>query len=489
MRKTILLAAMACLAIGMQAQTARRAMLPQSQPSANDPVIMTINGQNVLRSEFEYSYNKNNGEGVIDRKTVEEYIPLFVNYKLKVAAALDEQMDTLSSFVNEFITYRDQQIRPSFISDADVEARAREIYNETRKQVEASGGLFNCAHLFFRVQQNAPVELVNDRRARMDSIYNVLQSGNATFEELVAKYSEDPSNKEKGGELGWAQQGSFFPEFEKVALALKDGELSKPLQSPAGFHIIKMIGHRDMFPYDSVRKDIVQFIEARNLREDIINKKLQTEAEAAGNGTTPEQLVDQRAIDMQEADPELRNLIREYHDGLLFFEISNREVWEKAGSDEKALETYFLSHKKQYTWDEPRFKGMVYHVKDKATEKAVKKSVKKLPFEEWKETLRTTFNSDSVIRIRVELGRFKAGDNKWVDNKAFKKAVTPDKNETYPIENVFGRVLKAPENYLDVRAQVVADYQDYLEQQWVAQLRQRFSVDIKQDVVATVNNH
>ena len=60
----------------------------------NDPVIMRINGQPVLRSEFEYSYNKNNTEGVIDKKTVDEYVELFVNYKLKVAAAMEAKMDS-----------------------------------------------------------------------------------------------------------------------------------------------------------------------------------------------------------------------------------------------------------------------------------------------------------------------------------------------------------------------------------------------------------
>ena len=51
----------------------------------NDPIIMTVNGMPVTRSEFEYSYNKNNSEGVIDKKTVKEYVDLFVNYKLKKA--------------------------------------------------------------------------------------------------------------------------------------------------------------------------------------------------------------------------------------------------------------------------------------------------------------------------------------------------------------------------------------------------------------------
>ena len=92
---------------------------------ASDPVIMTVNGQPVSRSEFEYSYNKNNAEGVIDKKNVEEYLDLFINYKLKVAAALDARLDTMKSFRDEFAMYRDQQVRPTMVTDADVLAEAR----------------------------------------------------------------------------------------------------------------------------------------------------------------------------------------------------------------------------------------------------------------------------------------------------------------------------------------------------------------------------
>ena len=62
----------------------------------DDPVIMVVNGDPVTRSEFEYSFNKNNSEGVIDKKSVEEYVDLFINYKLKVAAALDAKYDATS---------------------------------------------------------------------------------------------------------------------------------------------------------------------------------------------------------------------------------------------------------------------------------------------------------------------------------------------------------------------------------------------------------
>ena len=91
----------------------------------DDPVIMTIDGNPIHRSEFEYSYNKNNTDGVIDKKSIRDYVDLFINYKLKVQAALDAKLDTLSSFKQEFMTYRDQQVRPTMITDADVEAEAQ----------------------------------------------------------------------------------------------------------------------------------------------------------------------------------------------------------------------------------------------------------------------------------------------------------------------------------------------------------------------------
>ena len=96
-----------------------------------DPVVMRINGKDVLRSEFEYKYNKNNTDGVIDKKTVDEYVDLFINYKLKVEAALDARLDTLSSYQKEFREYRDQQIRPLLVSPAAEEQEVRNYYDRT----------------------------------------------------------------------------------------------------------------------------------------------------------------------------------------------------------------------------------------------------------------------------------------------------------------------------------------------------------------------
>lgn len=459
-----------------------------AQTSTSDPVIMKIAGLNVLRSEFEYSFNKNNSEGVIDKKSVEEYVDLFVNYKLKVQAALDEHMDTLTSYNQEFRQYRDQQIKPALVTDADVEAEAHSIYDNEVKRI-GPDGLIQPAHIFVRLSTNADSDAEAAAKARIDSLYNALQKG-ADFTELASTKSEDPGAAAHGGVIGWIAHGQTFEEFDKAAFALKTGEMSQPVQSPVGWHIIKVVDRKQLEPYDTLRNSIMTFIERRNIRDQIADRKVKAEVDASNGTKTLEQVMDAHADAMAAEDSDLENLIREYHDGLLLYEISNREVWEKGAKDEAGLNAYFKKHKKQYKWDEPRFKGMAYHVKDQADVKAVAKSVKGLKFEDWNEKLRTTFNGDSIIRIRVEKGIFKKGDNALVDSIVFKAADAKVKHlKDYPIDAVYGKVLKAPKEMSDVRNLVTSDYQAELEKAWVNELRKRYTFEVYDDVLKTVNKH
>lgn len=452
----------------------------------NDPVIMKIAGKPVTRSEFEYSYNKNNSEGVIDKKTVEEYVELFVNYKLKVQAALDERMDTLSSYKQEFRQYRDQQIRPFIINDADVEKEARNIYDNEVKRIGPEG-LVRPAHIFVRLSPNSDKATEAAKKERIDSIYKALLNG-ADFTELASTKSEDPGAAAQKGVIGWITKGQTYEEFEKAAYALQVGEVSEPTLSPVGWHIIKMTDRKQLEPYDTLRGNIMRFIEQRNLREAFINKKINEQVDASKGKKTAEQIMDEYAAEIEAKDAEMKHLIREYHDGLLLFEISNREVWEKGTNDEEGLKAYFKKNKKKYRWDEPRFKGMVYHVKDQKDVKAVKKCVKGLAFADWNEKLRSTFNGDSIIRIRVEKGIFKKGDNALIDSVIFKvNNVDVKETKNYPIDAVYGKKLKQPKEMSDVRNQVTADYQALLEKQWVAALRKKYAVEVYPEIVATVN--
>ena len=452
----------------------------------DDPVVMKINGQPVSRSEFEYSFNKNNSEGVIDKKSVDEYVDLFVNYKLKVEAAKEARLDTLKSFLNEFAGYRDQQIRPAMITDADIEAEARRIYEETRSRIDGNGGMTKPAHILVMVKQKADEAQQKAAKERIDSIYNALQNG-ADFAEQAKKCSDDKGTAANGGELQWIAKGMTLKEFEDAAWALEKGQMSKPVLSPAGWHIILLKDKGNFFDYDSQRADIVRYIEQRGLREKIIDNKLDSIGKA--QNTTAEKVLEAKRLELEANDSDLRNLIKEYYDGLLLYEISNRTVWEKAAADEAGLVAYFKKNKKNYKWDAPRFKGIAYHVKDQADVKAVKDAVKGLPFDQWADKLRKTFNNDSILRIRVEKGIFKQGDNALVDREVFGVDTIAKGLKDYPIDAVYGQKLKAPKEMTDVKAQVLADYQDALEKEWVEGLRRKYAVEIDEEVLKTVNKH
>ena len=143
MKKSLLFAALCLMALTVKAQS--------------DPVVMTVNGVDVTRSEFEYSFNKNNSDGVIDKKNVEEYADLYAIYKMKVAAALDAQLDTLSSFKDEFAMYRDQQVMPTMVTDAQVLQEAKNAYDRTKEAI-GTRGLIRPAYILLKLSTKAKPE-------------------------------------------------------------------------------------------------------------------------------------------------------------------------------------------------------------------------------------------------------------------------------------------------------------------------------------------
>ena len=311
----------------------------------SDPVVMTVNGQNVTRSEFEYSYNKNNGDDVIEKTTVEQYVPLFVNYKLKVAAALDARLDTLASFKVEFAKYRDQQVRPTIVTSEDVENEARRIYAD-RLNMIGDKGLIRPAHILMRLAQKASRAAQDSAKMRIDSIYACLQRGE-DFADLATRFSQDPGSAKRGGLLPWICTGQTLKEFEDVAFSLNKGETSKPFLSPVGYHIVKMTDRKQLEPYDTLRANIINFIEKRNLRDAIAQRKVSEMVKSSDGRLTVAEVMQQKSDSLAKADEAMKYLIQEYHDGLLLFEVSNREVWEKAAADSVGQMKWYKKYRKK----------------------------------------------------------------------------------------------------------------------------------------------
>ena len=462
------------------------AVLAMTAAAQEDPIVMRINGVPVTRSEFEYNYNKNNSEGVIDKKNVEEYADLFVNYKLKVQAALDDHLDTLSSYQKEFRQYRDQQIRPLLVPEGAKEKEVRTYYDGLLERLEGKQ-FIQPAHILIHLKQDATEEQKAAAKVRIDSVYQALKDG-ADFAELAKQVSQDPGSASRGGMLPWIGPNQVVKEFEDVAYSLEKGEMSEPFLMPFGYDIVKLLDKKDLESYEELHDKIQQYLEGQGIENQLAQQFL--DSIAGQSQKTVEQILDEKTAEFCAKDNELKYLVQEYHDGLLLFEECNSKVWEPAAKDTLALTNYFKKNKKQYAWDEPHYSGMVYYCKNEDDIKAVQKLVKKLPQDKWMNTIRETFNKDSVM-VRVERRVFKKGDNVNIDKMAFKvkdAELKPVKN--FPYVGVFGKVLKkGPAEWTDVSNQVVSDYQRLKEDEFVAELRKRYTVEIDKAALATVNNH
>lgn len=196
--------------------------------AAKDPVIMTVNGIDVPKSEFEYLYNKNSQQQ-INPQTLEEYVEMFKLYKMKVADAKAEGIDTLKSFRKEIDQYRHELAAPYLADSVYINQLVGEAFDRSRREVDAY-------HIMFFKKGNAKVN--KELRQRMDSIRTELLKG-ADFGEMAAKYSEDRGSKHRGGHMNYIQAGQYPYSFEVVDFALPEGEISEVVESPVGYHVLK----------------------------------------------------------------------------------------------------------------------------------------------------------------------------------------------------------------------------------------------------------
>jgi peptidyl-prolyl cis-trans isomerase SurA len=183
--------------------------------------------------------------------------------------------------------------------------------------------------------------------------------------------------------------------------------------------------------------------------------------------------------------PEFANLMREFRDGSLMFEVSKQEVWDKASSDSDGLQKFFEANKQQYAWTEPHYKGYIILAKDAATKKKMQKATAKMKPEEAVAYLEENYKAGEVSYVKVEKGLFKKGENPFVDEQAFKTGKA-EKPEGFADFFLLGKVLNAPDSYTDIRGMVITDYQDYLEKEWLKQLNEKYPVKIYKDVLISI---
>lgn len=200
------------------------------------PVLLTIGDEEVTLAEFERIYLKNNNESSLNRQSAEEYLELFINFKIKVKEAEALGMDTTSKFINELEGYRKQLAKPYLVDEEGKEEMMEEAYLWSKYDIRAS-------HILIRLPENASPE---DTLAAYEKIMGIRSriAGGEPFEVVARATSEDASVQQNGGDLNYFTVFSMVYPFEKAAYNTKVGELSMPFRTNYGYHIIKVIDKR-----------------------------------------------------------------------------------------------------------------------------------------------------------------------------------------------------------------------------------------------------
>ena len=199
-------------------------------------VLLTVDGQDVMLSEFEAVYKKNNRDQVVDQKDLAEYLELYINFRLKVREAEALGLDTVKKFIEELKGYQKQLAKP-YLTDKEVTKKLiDEAYQRSLLDIRAS-------HILLKIGPDALPKDTLEVYNRIMAARKKAAKGN--FAAIAKQSSEDPSAKDNGGDLGWFSVLRMVYPFETAAFSTEPGEISMPVRTRFGYHIINVVEKRE----------------------------------------------------------------------------------------------------------------------------------------------------------------------------------------------------------------------------------------------------
>jgi peptidyl-prolyl cis-trans isomerase SurA len=634
----------------------------------DESILMTIGDRQITKGEFVRIYKKNNPQEPNDQKSVKQYLDLFVNFKLKVIEAENLKMDTSASFRNELSGYRKQLAKPYLMDKKVLDSLAMEAYDRMRFELNTSHilmllepnaspkdtllayqkiikirnrllkgedfgtiasilsedksakinkgdlgyitafqtiypfetaayrqkpgeismpvrtkfgyhlikvkdrrpnqGQIKVAHIMLAVPKDASPDSVALTTSKIQNLYKQLKEG-ADFTKLAKQYSIERRSAEQGGVLPLFTTGDMIPEFEIAAFALKNvGDISEPVQTPFGWHIIKLLEKKPMESFDVMQNDIrskiksderdekgkiavvnrlktelnfkmiaslkdyVKFVDksifigqwdaakAKTFTGDLFTlqsvkyskqaftkylaetklvkdtSSVQAYINAAFDNYISDIVLKIEEDGLESKFTDFKYLIREYHDGILLFELTDKMVWSKAISDTLGLARYYDKIKSNHLQDE-RFDLSIYKYNEpKTTVKVQKVFDKQLKTGLSPKEIINLWNVKTKDSIRLEVGKiFSKGTNQVADSIFAKKDIFKETlgqayyfipslqkivliHKYYPIE---------PKPLGEVRGIVTSEYQNFLEKEWIERLKAKYPVKVNQAILSTIN--
>ncbi|GIV29026.1 MAG: peptidyl-prolyl cis-trans isomerase [Bacteroidia bacterium] len=423
-------------------------------------------------------------------------------------------------------------------------------------------GEIQVAHIMVKFPKDATPQDKENAHKKIMEIHEKLKKNETDFDAAVKMYSDDEQSKNRRGLLPPFKSGRYPEPFENAAFALqKDGDISEPIETPYGWHIIRRVGLKLLPPYETIKNElrakvqkdqrnfagkaalIAQIKKECNFTENLKNRdqllkyldstylNATWKAEKAKpienleliklcNKTftikdfaqylesqmivrSPTELKglmhnlyakwkDKAIIDFEESRlpekyPEYKQLVNEYRDGILLFDITDREVWSKAVKDTAGLRKFYEQNKTKYMWKE-RADVKIYKCADEKTAAEVRKLLNKNKTE--KEIHEAFAKKNPMLITSYSTTLFK-GENATAD-KYWKPGIVPenhkdeDKERPYSIIVINKIIPETPKTLLEAKGQVTADYQNYLETEWINYLKKKYPVEINQDVLKTI---
>ncbi|MCH5230883.1 MAG: peptidylprolyl isomerase, partial [Muribaculaceae bacterium] len=314
-------------------------------------VIMTVDGEEVPSYEFIYLFNKNNLQQA-QPQTLDEYMELFKVYRLKVAEAKSQGVDTTASFRSEMDQYRRELLEP-YISDDN-------FFNKlVDEAVDRDSVLVESSHIM--IIRTHDEETDEKNLQQLDSIRNELLNG-ADFIQIAKLYSQDKFSSEKGGYLGYAPAGTFPYGFETAVYETPEGEISEIVESHVGWHIVKPGGrkssadfNRPLRSYETIRTEVERKVaspfDARyhQIRKNKFDMMQSRHPELNIEGLSDEEayntLLEAEERSQYELNADYRNLVDEYVNGSLLYSVSVDNIWDKAANDTEGLKQHFEANR------------------------------------------------------------------------------------------------------------------------------------------------
>ena len=234
--------------------------------------------------------------------------------------------------------------------------------------------------------------------------------------------------------------------------------------------------------------DFALFIEANQKRNPNIDKDVYLEQLFQQFGNTV--CFDYENARLEEKYPEFRILMKEYHDGILLFNLTDEKVWSKAVKDTTGLENYFASNNETYQWGE-RVDATIFEIRKKEDAEQVKVFIDMFPGDG---DIAAAIEKDSINSVKIIPGKFERNDNKYIDEVEWTAGniveLTSDVEDLVVIVKIKEVMQPTPKELNEARGIATADYQEYLEVEWIEQLKAKYPVVINNEVLqqlTTVN--